>query len=395
MPKNASHIEMLLQRFSNQQASEEEVRELFLLVSQEGNDQEFIRLLEEEMESYILIEPENQERRDQVLLKIKNVIGIMASEPSVSVIKRNYKWLAIASVVATIVFGAGMFYYTQKSKIDPANQVAVTNDAPPGKMTATLTLANGKKIRLSDAVNGTIANESGVSVTKSANGQLEYKINGSETDPNKMNTLSTAKGETYRVRLQDGSSVYLNAASSLTYPASLNRNGKRVVSLTGEGYFEIAKDKVHPFVVKTGNQEVEVLGTHFNVNAYGDERAITTTLLEGSVKVSAGKKQKVIKPGEQAQNDGSNIHVAEVNVDNIVDWKDGDFFLNRVNFKIAMRKIARWYDVEFVYDASVPDELESGGWISRKNNLSAVLKSIESSGQVHFKVAGNKVYVSK
>lgn len=395
MPQNASHIETLFQRFSNQQASEEEVRELFRLVSQERNDQDFVRLLEAEMELSALVEPEDQKRRDQVLLKIKEVIGVIEGEPAVSAKRRNYKWLTVAAAVATVVFGAGLFYYAQESKLNAVPTVAVTKDIPAGKVGATLTLASGKKIRLSDAVNGKLAEEAGVVVTKSANGQLEYKINGSDTDPNKINTLSTAKGETYQVRLPDGSLVYLNAASSLTYAASLRERGRRVVRLIGEGYFEISKDKAHPFVVQTGNQEVEVLGTHFNVNAYADERVVATTLLEGSVKISSGKKQQVIKPGEQARNDGGNIQVAEVNVENIVDWKDGDFFLNRVNFKIAMRKIARWYDVEFVYDASVPDELESGGWISRKNNLSAVLKSIESSGQVHFEVKGNKVYVSK
>lgn len=392
---NGSHLETLFEKFSSQQASEEEVRELFRLVGLERNDEELISLLEAKMKLSAFIEPEDLERREQVLLKIKQVIRVIEGEPAGSVKKRNYNLFAVAAAVATVVFGAGLFYYSQERKSEPAQKVAVTNDVPAGKVGATLTLANGKKIKLSDAVNGTLAEESGVLVTKSANGQLEYKIKGSDAGPNKLNTLSTANGETYKVRLPDGSLIYLNAASSLTYATSLKDHGRRVVRLTGEGYFEVSQDKTHPFVVETENQEVEVLGTHFNVNAYTDERAITTTLLEGSVKVSAGKKQQVIKPGEQVLNTKGHIQVAEVNVENIVDWKDGDFFLNRVNFKIAMRKIARWYNVEFVYDASVPDELESGGWISRKNNLSAVLKSIESSGQVHFKMEGNKVYVSK
>lgn len=395
MPQNGSHIETLFQRFSNQQASEEEVRELFRLLSQELNDQDFISLLEAEMELSALNVPEDQKRRDQVLLKIKEVIGVIEGKPAVPARKRNYKWLAVAAAVATMVFGAGLFYYAQQSKKDSLQNMAVTSDIPAGKEGATLTLASGKKIRLGDVVNGLLAEEAGVMVSKSANGQLEYKISGSDADPNKMNTLSTAKGETYSVRLPDGSLVYLNAASSLTYAASLNERGRRVVRLSGEGYFQVAKDKRHPFVVKTANQEVEVLGTHFNVNAYPDEKTVTTTLLEGSVKVVAGGKQQMIKPGEQARNNGGSIQVAEVNVESITDWKDGDFYLNRVNFKTAMRKIARWYDVEFVYDATVPDELESGGWISRKNNLSSVLKTIEGSGFVKFRVEGNKVYVSK
>ncbi|MBB5440662.1 hypothetical protein HDC92_004365 [Pedobacter sp. AK017] len=309
--------------------------------------------------------------------------------------RRLWPRIAIAAAVATIIFGAGLFYYNLNNNKAQSDQVALKNDVAPGKYGATLTLASGKRIKLSDAINGELANEAGVTISKSSDGRLIYEIKGSDTDPDKINTLSTVNGETYQVRLPDGSMVYLNAASSLTYSVNLIQNRQRRVGLSGEGYFEVAKDKAHPFIVQTDKQEVEVLGTHFNVNAYHDEKAMTTTLLEGSVKVIAGGKQRLIKPGQQARNDGSNIEVAEVNLESITDWKDGDFYLNRVNFKTAMRKIARWYDVEFVYDATVPDELESGGWISRKNNLSSVLKTIEASGFVKFRVEGNKVYVSK
>ena len=298
-----------------------------------------------------------------------------------------------AAAVAAIAFGVWFFSTTRHPEFISGSPLA--NDIAPGKQGATLTLANGKKIRLADAVNGVLAKEAGVVITKSANGQLVYEIKGSETELNKINTLSTANGETYQVRLPDGSLVWLNAASSLTYSANLNEHGKRRVRLDGEAYFEITKDKKHPFIVESRGQEVEVLGTHFNLNSYADEPGIVTTLLEGSVRVSSGDVLQVIKPGEQALNTGGTIKVSDANTENIMDWKNGDFFLNRVNFKTAMRKIARWYDVEVIYDASVPNELESGGWISRDKNLSMVLKSIEVSGLVHFKVEGKKIYVSK
>lgn len=311
--------------------------------------------------------------------------------------RRLWPRIAIAAAVATVVFGAGLFLY--KGSLRQATEVqASINDVAPGKQGATLTLASGIKIQLSDAANGELGKESGVVISKSANGQLVYEIKPSErvsSDLGAINTLSTANGETYQVRLPDGSMVWLNAASSITYSANLLQHGKRRVRLDGEAFFEIAKDRSKPFVVESKGQQVEVLGTHFNVNAYANEESTNTVLVEGSVQVTAGRNQKVLKPGEQALRSGNAIQVSAANIDNIMDWKSGDFYLDRIDFKQAMRKIARWYNVEVVYDADVPETLESGGWISRSNNLSAVLRSIEKSGLVHFRIEGRKVYISK
>jgi ferric-dicitrate binding protein FerR (iron transport regulator) len=293
------------------------------------------------------------------------------------------------------MFGAGLFFYKQQQSVKPEDIVAGLSDVDPGRLSATLTLADGKKIKLTGAKNGELAKQAGVVITKSADGQLVYEIKEKSANADQMNTLSTANGETYKVRLPDGSLVWLNSASSLTYSAGLNEDGKRRVSLTGEGYFEIAKDKAHPFVVKTASQEVEVLGTHFNINSYKDEAAVATTLLEGSVRVSGAVGQKVLKPGEQAINGANGIRVAKVDAENVVDWKDGDFYLNHLDYRTAMRKISRWYDVDIVYEKSVPADLEAGGWISRSTKLSLVLKMIESSGTVKFRVDGRTIYVSK
>ncbi|MNL40184.1 hypothetical protein D3C87_1625150 [compost metagenome] len=153
------------------------------------------------------------------------------------------------------------------------------------------------------------------------------------------------------------------------------------------------KDKHRPFIVSSKGQQIEVLGTHFNVNSYSDEPGAVTTLLEGSVKVKAGNQQKIIRPGEQVLSRSGGMTVREIDVDNVLDWKNGDFNLNHIDFKTAMRKIARWYDMDIIYDENVPDNMESGGWISRDKPLSAVLKSIEASGLVKFKVEGRKIYV--
>ncbi|TCD02915.1 FecR family protein [Pedobacter psychroterrae] len=309
--------------------------------------------------------------------------------------RRIWPRTVIAAAIAVIVFGAGLFYYNLNIDRGPHDQAVYKNDVSPGKVGATLTLANGKKIRLSDVANGAIAKEAGIIISKTADGQLVYEVKENNAETGNTNTLTTALGETYILTLPDKSKVWMNAASSLTYSATLGERGGRRVKLEGEAYFQITKDKAHPFVVESRGQTVEVLGTHFNVNSYADEAAITTTLIEGSVKVTANGHHQVIKPNEQALSSGGKITVRTVDVEEIVDWKDGDFYFNNLSLRNAMRKIARWYNVKVVYDASVPEDIESTGYISRTNKLSSVLKLIEKSGDVHFKIEGKTVYVSK
>jgi len=307
---------------------------------------------------------------------------------------RLWPRIAAAAAVVALIFALGLLYYMNMRE-KSAHELVYKNDIAPGISGATLTLSNGKKIRLSDVQNGEVAKEVGVMITKSGNGEVTYELNNNSGEMGKSNTLSTANGETYKLKLPDGSYVWLNSASSLTYSLRLTENGKRRVKLRGEGYFEIAKDKAHPFVVTTNKQEVEVLGTHFNINSYPDEEVVATTLIEGSVSITSGKLRTVIKPGQQAINNGNSIELNAANLENVIDWKEGDFNLDEIDFRVAMRKIARWYDVDVVYEASVPQNMKSGGWISRSRTLSAVLKHIESSGQVHFKITGRKVYVAR
>jgi ferric-dicitrate binding protein FerR (iron transport regulator) len=301
--------------------------------------------------------------------------------------------VAAASVVLALSIGL-IFYLRDKARDN--NAIAYHNDVGPGKKGATLTLADGTKIRLSQAGTGQLASQSGVRILKNKEGNLEYLAQGGEqAGARQVNMLSTGKGETYELDLPDGTKVWLNAASSIRYPANFTGLAQRQVELTGEGYFEVAHDKAHPFTVKSGGQEVEVLGTHFNINSYADEAAVATTLLEGSVRVTSGGEVTVLKPGQEALNSANGVTVLPADVEGVIDWKKGDFYLDDVDFRVAMRKIARWYGVEVIYDASVPQHIRSGGWISRNTRLSAVLELIQSSGQVHFKIDGRKLYVSK
>lgn len=303
------------------------------------------------------------------------------------------RFAAAVAAVALIVWGIYLFNYRQTGSVNYAG--LSEEDINPGKVGATLTLANGKKIRLGDALNGELAREAGVSVKKTAEGQLVYEIKQFGGQPGKINTLSTANGETYSITLPDKSKVWLNAASSLTYSTALNERGIRRVKLQGEAFFEVAKDKAHPFVVQAANQEVEVLGTQFNINSYSDEPVVATTLVEGAVKVRSGNRQQLMAPGEQLTNDGTALRIKKINPEDVMDWKNGDFNLDSLPFRLAMRKIARWYNLDVDYDQSVSDNMIAGGWISRQAKLSTILEGIQRAGQVRFKLEGRKLYVSK
>ncbi|MDR6784497.1 transmembrane sensor [Pedobacter africanus] len=301
--------------------------------------------------------------------------------------------IAVAASVALILIAALLFYNTPYS-----TKFTYKNEVPPGKTGAMLTLADGRKIVLNDAASGQLAEEAGISISKSANGQLVYRLTESPRgdEQNKINTISTAIGETYQVQLSDSSKVWLNAGSALTFASHLDHRGKRRVKLKGEGYFEVAKNKMHPFIVETEGQEIEVLGTHFNVNSYKNEGSVKTTLVEGSVRVrqtAAARNEVVLKPGQQATNNLKDLKVSAVDAKEVLDWKNDGFAFNEGDFAAAMRKIARWYNVEIIYDPAATKKMEIGGFISRKNNLSVVLKFIESTGQVRFTVEGRRVLV--
>jgi transmembrane sensor len=305
------------------------------------------------------------------------------------------RYAAAASIVL-FLFISGYFLF-HKHQIRPIAQNKI-HDILPGKNEATLTLANGKKIILSDTTNGKLANQAGIIINKSKNNALVYTIRtGKDTtaDLSQKNTLTTANGEHYQVVLPDGTHVWLNAASSLTYPVAFT--GKtREVTLTGEAYFEVTHNKAMPFKVKTEQQEIQVLGTHFNVNAYKDEKATTTTLLEGSVKVSLNTNHKTITivPGQQSIVNNTDLSVQQVDTDDAIAWKNGYFLFDNENLESIMRKISRWYNVRVEYkDNSLKNQLFSGT-ISSYTNVSQVIKTLELTNAAHFNIDGNTITVT-
>ena len=308
-------------------------------------------------------------------------------------------------IAASLLVMMGLaFILTKNGREDHERFViAKEKDIAPGKNIALLTLSNGRKIDLTQMVNGQMVKENGLEITKTADGQLIYKVAPDSKGNSGFNTVSTPAGGQYTIILPDGSTVWLNASSSLTYPTKFALN-ERNVTLTGEGYFEIkhieGKNGRLPFSVSVKKnaaeyENVQVLGTHFNINAYLDEPAIKTTLLQGSVSVKGVKGQTAImKPGQQAEVYNGKMQLRDADTEEAVAWKNGEFIF-REDLQGAMRKIARWYDVEVIYDESAPKQLMLGGWMSRATNISEVLNHIQLTGKVHFKLEGRRITVSK
>ncbi|WP_029278349.1 FecR family protein [Pedobacter borealis] len=294
--------------------------------------------------------------------------------------------VAAASIAFAVMVG-GYFYYNS-SNINDHKEIVYQNDIAPGKEGATLTLANGQKILINNTLAGNIATQAGVKISKTANGEIIYEVTADENKNLTYNTLTTTRGEQTRVRLPDGTIVFLNSTSVLKYPTSFGK--ERKVELTGEAYFEVAHNKAKPFKVMSKGQEVEVLGTHFNINNYTDEVDTRTTLLEGSVRLNGNT---ILKPGEQAiLSKTGKILVEQVAVDDVIAWTNGKFIFDSESIESIMRKLSRWYNIEVVYEGEVKDK-QFAGSISRKDSISKILDKITFTQAAHFKIEGRRVTV--
>lgn len=316
------------------------------------------------------------------------------------------RYVAAASVILFITI-VGYFYFV----IEKPHQVATTvtsstakDDIPPAGDKAILTLANGSKIVLNTADNGVIAQEGKTTINKGRDGRLEYNTRTTEYSALTYNVVTTPRGGKYQVILPDGSKVWLNAASSLRFPVAFTGNERRV-ELTGEAYFEITSSflqssngqKKRPFIVSVNGNEVEVLGTHFNVNAYSEELQIRTTLLEGSVKItsSGSKGAKILKPGQQGiimpAEPGVNV-INKENPELAIAWMKGKFAFESTSFKSMMQELSRWYDVKVVYEGQIPVKTITGE-VDRTIPLSELLPMLGEMGNIRFKIEGRTVKV--
>ncbi len=401
------HIEYLWNRFCKDEASDREVDELLDLLEAARRSGTPLIFIEKQMAlqeaSRYMDEAARESILDTVLAGRNRAGGVEqateAPEHHIGIFRSRWLWYAAALL---ILLGTGVYLLSLRQQardnmlVEAATGDFMGEDAMPGADKAILTLADGSTIMLDSASDGQLARQGNVQVLKTATGELAYSISGS-SDRTLLNTMRTPRGGQYRLTLSDGTRVWLNAASSITYPAAFS-DRERLVSITGEVYFEVARDKNKPFRVSSGGQQIEVLGTSFNVNAYEDEPFLRSTLVDGSVQLSSGERAVTLKPGQQALVEGvgeagtpTGIRIQTVDTNAVTAWKNGLFNFNEARLTEAMRQLSRWYDIEVSYKGTAPD-LVLMGEMQRSLKLSQVLKLFEKLG-VQYQVENGEVLI--
>jgi len=321
-------------------------------------------------------------------------------EDKPKVIKFYQRRFVQVAAAILVFFIAGLVVFNNRKGIT-GSKIAKNNKPAaivPGSNKAILTVSDGKTIVLDAAANGLVARTGAGEVLKTQRGQLVYKDKASNNSAAAVanveyNTLTTPRGGEYQLVLPDGTKVWLDAASSITYPVAFTGNSRRV-KLTGQGYFEVAKNKEKPFYVDVNQSEIKVLGTHFNISAYDDDGRNTTTLLEGSVQVTNNNKVAMLKPGQQAiiVKGSDNIAVSEADIEGAMAWKNGYFIFNDDDIRGIMRKVSRWYDVDVDFQRDFSDQ-HFGGTFYRSKSINELLDHFQKVGNLHFKVSGRRIVV--
>ncbi len=331
--------------------------------------------------------------------------GMSYPEPKIPVIKmfrsKVLRWAAAAVLIFSIA-GTSFYFLNKKktgnSQLPPVAAVKIV----PGGNKAVLTLADGSQVILDSTADGLIRNQGNTKVIKLEEGKLAYQASASANAAKPVyNKITTPRGGQYKITLPDGTDVWLNSASSITFPTVFNGN-ERLVKITGEAYFEVKpipskekKGKI-PFIVEAADNRITVLGTHFNVNAYSDEGAVRTTLAEGSVKVSRGNSSTMIKPGEQAMlaNGETNFKIIHPDMEEVLAWKNGKFLFRNANAQSIMRQLSRWYDVDINYKDDLSKIIFSGG-ISRKDRIEKLIELLELDGRMKLVLTGRELTIMR
>lgn len=379
----------------DRQLSADEVDKLVQWLGSENPDPQTVEIVLNQLKQTV---PQDEISAD-ILAKLEARLPLILSDNQqhsatvISIFRRN--WLRYAAAIIVLV-GVGLYFLVTSKQGAEDKTILVkstTVDIEPGREGAVLTLVDGSKMVLDSLGNGVLANQNGTKVSLQ-NGQLVYEAGNSSETIVGYNTMATPKGRQFQLLLPDGSKVWLNAASSITYPTVFNGN-ERKVEVTGEAYFEIVRNPASPFRAKINDEtEIEVLGTHFNVNSYNNEESIKTTLLEGSVLVKNSTGKLVLKPGEQARVAGTDKIklVGDVDVEKVMAWKNGVFNFQDATLEEVMRELERWYDIDVVYEKNVP-KLEFYGKMGKDLSLANVLNGLKKSN-VHFRIEeGRKLVV--
>ena len=390
-------LKNLIEKYITNTCTRKEMDQLLLIMENEKGMQGLTQILKDYWEKS---KPANAGQKLDLDEKFSLLMQEAKSEtPVISIAtgskKTKWKFHYAAAAIVICLLSAGTYFLL---KPEPQKQISKTeninsekNDVAPGGNKAVLTLADGSSIILDSTQNGILTTQ-GNSKILNLNGMLSYNTLKDKTSEILYNTISTPRGGDYKLVLSDGSKVWLNAASSLRFPASFVGK-ERKVELLGEAYFEVAKNAAMPFKVKVHGMEVEVLGTHFNINSYDDESAVRTTLLEGSIKINGNNTSSLLKPGQQAwtNKEGEIKIINDADVEEAIAWKEGKFQFDHAEIHTVMRQIARWYNVDVEYQDPVTSHF--GGTISRDVNLLQVLNMLHLTGEVNFDIQDKKIVV--
>ncbi|KQN38538.1 DUF4974 domain-containing protein [Pedobacter sp. MC2016-05] len=388
MPENNDRINDLLDQYVNKTITEEDFAELFNYISKE----EYKPLLDDYMKKLDKVtSPDADVHHVDWNYMYQNIVVDKKERSKTAIIISLAKKLTIAA--SLVIVGYLGYHIYNKQKVPQPTVQIVKKDLLPGGDKAILKLADGSEIILNDAQKGTLTRQGASNINKSDEGFIEYAVNDKGEQNVYTNTLSTPRGGQYRLMLPDKSLVWLNAESSITFPTAFV-GSQRKVMVTGEVYFEVSKDRTKPFVVESEQANVAVLGTHFNVNLYPNEENAAVTLLEGSIKLNHNNVSKILVPGQQAVFDAnsSRILLRNVDVDNVVDWKNGLFIFEDASIKDVMRQVERWYNVEVKYVGKTPS-IKFNGVVSRNNNVSKLLKLLQAAGNVEFNINNKTIEV--
>jgi transmembrane sensor len=387
---NHVNLTMLFEKYLAGTLSEDEFKTLWETLQQPEHKEKWTDLASKIWQEKQYHHTTDEETQQRILEKLES----FAEKAGTAVIpmRRKKHWWAVAASIIMLLGLATYWYatvYNQKKPVE-STQIAEAKIVPGGNK-AVLTLSNGSKVILDTAANGLLANQGKVNIIKKQNGELVYDAINKGSREMYYNTVTTPRGGQYKILLPDGTGVWLNAASSITYPVGFNANERRV-SINGEVYFEVAKDKKRPFRVAVDDMTIEVLGTHFNVMAYNDE-AGKTTLLEGSIELSKQGTKTLLKPGQQAQvKEGGGVAVVNgVDLEQTVAWKNGQFSFSSADIGTIMRQAARWYDIKVEF-RGVCTTLFSGD-IPRTAELKDMLSIPEETGKVSFIIQDHTVIV--
>lgn len=374
----------LFQKYVDKTITEEEYAELFVYIRNPETKEQVLAFLDEH----------NKKVQSDALVHEVDWDGMYENitNPKKSVGRSRKPIWKYAAAAAVILVGSFTLYSSLQNMLEKKAPLAYHNDVLPGGDRATLTLADGSQIALDSGKAGRLATEGGISIEKDANGQIIYLAKGNGGDEaQKINTLSTPAGGKFSVVLSDGSKVWLNASSSIKFPAAFSGDSRRV-EIKGEAYFEIEKDAARPFYVNNGSSEIKVLGTHFNVMAYPDEYRSELTLLEGAVQFTKNGHAELLKPGRQILYTESNNQTKQIdaNIEEVMAWKNDLFVFNNTNIDEVMKQLVRWYNVKVKYEGDKPD-ISFTGVIPRNANVSKILKALELTGDVTFGIENNVI----